>query len=59
MMKQRSVEDLEKFILDMTSVQKYKLMNFASTFIAFISEFFIEDEDMRIILAGVRILSRY
>lgn len=34
-------------------------MNFASSFITFVEEFLIEDDDnMKIILTGVRILSK-
>jgi hypothetical protein len=33
-------------------------MNFASAFITFIEECLIEDDHMKIVLAGVRILSK-
>ena len=43
---------------DMPSHQKQQLMNFASSFIAFVEEHLIEDENMRTVLAGIRILSK-
>lgn len=57
-MKLRSVEDLEKFMNEMSSQQKQQLLNFASSFITFVEDFFIEDGDMKIVLIGVRILSK-
>jgi hypothetical protein len=41
---------------DIPSHQKQQLMNFASSFIAFIEEHLIED-NMRTVVAGIRILS--
>lgn len=32
-------------------------MNFASSFITFIEEFLIEDDNMKLILTGIRLLS--
>lgn len=57
MMKLHSVEDLEKFMNEMTQAQKQQLLNFSSSFITFVQDFLIEDENMKIILTGVRILS--
>lgn len=57
-MKLRSVEDLEKFMNEMSAQQKQQLLNFASSFITFVEDFFIEDEDMKVVLVGVRILSK-
>jgi len=34
-------------------------MNFASSFIAFVDEYLLEDSNMKIILTGVRILSKW
>lgn len=57
-MKLKSVEDLEHFLLEMSSPQTAALMNFSSAFISFVQEYLIEDDHMKIILAGVRILSK-
>ena len=43
---------------DMPSHQKQQLMNLASSFIAFVEEHLIEDDNMRTVLAGIRILSK-
>jgi hypothetical protein len=56
--KLRAVEDIERFMYDMPSNQKQQLMNFASSFIAFVEEHLIEDDNMRTVLAGIRILSK-
>jgi hypothetical protein len=56
--KLRAVEDIERFMYDMPSHQKQQLMNFASSFIAFVEEHLIEDDNMRTVLAGIRILSK-
>jgi hypothetical protein len=52
------LEDIERFMYDMPSHQKQQLMNFASSFIAFVEEHLIEDDNMRTVLAGIRILSK-
>lgn len=56
-MKLKVVEDLEKFLIDINDTQKQSLMNYASSFITFIEQYLIADENMKIILAGIRILS--
>lgn len=40
-MKLKSVEDLEKFMNEMSVAQKQQLMNFASSFITFVEDFLI------------------
>jgi hypothetical protein len=58
-MKLRAVEDVERFMNDMSSQQKQMLMNFASSFITFVEENLVEDDNMKIVLSGIRILSNH
>lgn len=57
-MKLRAVEDLEKFLGEMSSQQKQALFNYASSFITFVEESLIDDDHMKIVLTGIRILSK-
>ena len=57
-MKLKAVEDLECFMNEMSSQQKQALFNYASSFITFVEDSLIEDEHIKIVLTGIRILSK-
>eukprot|EP00347_Sterkiella_histriomuscorum_P018265 403346170 len=54
--KLRVVEDLEKFIYEMSLQQKQQFMHYCSSFITFVEQFLINDDNMKIVLGGIRIL---
>ncbi len=58
-MKLKAVEDMERVMLEMNSSQKQQLMNFASSFITFVEENLVEDDNMKIVLTGLRLLSKW
>ncbi|CDW76684.1 UNKNOWN [Stylonychia lemnae] len=55
-MKLKVVEDLEKFMVEMSNQQKQQFMNYCSSFITFVEQFLIQDDNMKIVLSGIRIL---
>ena len=57
-MKLKAVEDLEHFLGEMSSLQKQAVLNYASSFITFVEDNLIDDINMKIVLTGIRILSK-
>lgn len=58
-MKLKMVEDLEEILNELNHVQKSQFMNYASAFISFVEETLLDDDNMKILLAGLRILSKF
>lgn len=57
-MKLKMVEDLEEILNEMNHIQRQQFMNYASAFITFVEETLLTDDNMKILLSGIRILSK-
>ena len=57
-MKLKNVEDLEQLLQELNPAQKHQFLNYASSFIQFVEDTLIQDINMKILLAGIRILSK-